>query len=73
MITFEHDLYADGSEILNKSREYLTDKGYQLVCSNVCNVANHFEDWWIDPQVVSEETWKPFECSNIEAQNIFLQ
>ena len=47
VITLEHDLYSDGSQILNKSREYLTDKGYQLVCSNVCNVANPFEDWWI--------------------------
>ena len=72
VITFEHDLYADGSEILNKSREYLTDKGYQLVCSNVCNVANPFEDWWIDPEIVDEDTWKPFQCSDIEAQNIFL-
>ena len=72
VITFEHDLYADGNEILNKSREYLTDKGYQLVCSNVCNVANPFEDWWIDPQVVSEEIWKPFVCSNMEARSIFL-
>ncbi len=72
VITFEHDLYSDGSQILNKSREYLTDKGYQLVCSNVCNVANPFEDWWIDPQVVSEEIWKPFVCSNMEARSIFL-
>ena len=72
VITFEHDFYADGSDILNKSREYLTDKGYQLVCSNVCNVANPFEDWWIDPQVVSEEIWKPFVCSNMEARSIFL-
>ena len=72
VITFEHDFYADGSDILNKSREYLTDKGYQLVCSNVCNVANPFEDWWIDPQVVSEEIWKPFECTGKEARDIFL-
>ena len=72
VITFEHDFYADGSDILNKSREYLTDKGYQLVCSNVCNVANPFEDWLIDPQVVSEEIWKPFVCSNMEARSIFL-
>ena len=72
VITFEHDLYADGSDILDKSRKYLTDKGYQLVCSNVNNVLKPFEDWWVDPQVVSEEVWKPFVCSNMEAQNIFL-
>ena len=72
VITFEHDLYVDGSDILNKSRKYLTDKGYQLVCSNVSNILNPFEDWWVHPQVVSEEIWKPFVCSNMEAQNIFL-
>ena len=72
VITFEHDLYADGSDILIKSRKYLTDRGYQLVCSNVSNILNPFEDWWVDPQVVSEEIWKPFVCSNMEAQNIFL-
>ena len=72
VITFEHDLYVDGSDILNKSRKYLTDRGYQLVCSNVSNILNPFEDWWVDPQVVSEEIWKPFVCSNMEAQNIFL-
>ena len=72
VITFEHDLYADGSDILIKSRKYLNDKGYQLVCSNVSNILNPFEDWWVDPQVVSEEIWKPFVCSNMEAQNIFL-
>ena len=72
VITFEHDLYVDGSDILNKSRKYLSDKGYQLVCSNVSNILNPFEDWWVDPQVVSEEIWKPFVCSNMEAQNIFL-
>ena len=72
VITFEHDLYLDGSDILNKSRKYLTDKGYQLVCSNVSDISKPFEDWWVDPQVVSEEVWKPFVCSNMEAQNIFL-
>ena len=73
VITFEHDLYQDGDTILNKSRDYLIDKGYKLVCSNVSNCGNPFEDWWIDPQIVDENTWKPFQCSDIEAKNIFLQ
>ena len=72
VITFEHDLYQDGDAILNKSRDYLIGEGYQLVCSNVSNCGNPFEDWWIDPEIVDENTWKPFQCSNIEAQNIFL-
>tara|TARA_B100000963_G_C22512622_1_gene619096 strand:- start:311 stop:961 length:651 start_codon:yes stop_codon:yes gene_type:complete len=72
VITFEHDLYAFGYDILNESRIYLKEKGYQIVCSNVCNNSYPFEDWWIDPEVVDEKIWKPFECSITEASNIFI-
>ena len=72
VITFEHDSYKDGDGILDASRKFLTDKGYVLVCSSVCNGENPFEDWWIDPYVVKEETWKPFECMGSEARNIFV-
>jgi len=27
---------------------------------NVQCEGNPYEDWWIDPAVISEETWKPF-------------
>jgi len=61
-----------GDDILDESRKFLTDKGYVLVCSSVCNGENPFEDWWIDPYVVKEETWRPFECMGSEARNIFV-
>ena len=72
VITFEHDAYKDGFGIMDASRKYLTDKGYVLVCSSVCNGANPYEDWWVDPYVVKEETYKPFECMGSEARNIFI-
>lgn len=72
VITFEHDAYKDGPTIMDHSRTFLNDKGYQLVCSNVCNGGAPFEDWWVDPRVVNENIWKPFECSNKEARSIFV-
>ena len=72
VITFEHDAYKDGFGVMDASRKYLTSKGYVLVCSSVCNGENPFEDWWIDPHVVKEETWKPFESMGAEARNIFV-
>ena len=65
-------LAKDGFGIMDASRKYLTEKGYVLVCSSVCNGSNPYEDWWIDPYVVKEETYKPFECMGSEARNIFI-
>jgi hypothetical protein len=57
VITFEHDLYADPNniDIKNRQKELLSGLGYELVRENVtCNHPDFpFEDWWIDPKVVS--------------------
>jgi hypothetical protein len=64
VITFEHDLYASESniDIKNKQKEVLFGLGYQLVKENVvCNSPDYpFEDWWIDPKVVTFVNSKPF-------------
>lgn len=57
VITFEHDLYSDPNNayIKNRQKHVLLGLGYVLAKENV--VCNHpdlpFEDWWIDPKVVS--------------------
>jgi hypothetical protein len=57
VITFEHDLYADSNnvQIKEKQKEILSGLGYILIRDNV--ICNHpdlpFEDWWIDPSVVT--------------------
>jgi hypothetical protein len=52
VITFEHDLYADPSniDIKNKQKDLLLGLGYQLAVENVKHEpwGNIFEDWWID-------------------------
>tara|TARA_B100000927_G_scaffold221726_1_gene181651 strand:+ start:126 stop:782 length:657 start_codon:yes stop_codon:yes gene_type:complete len=72
VITFEHDVYKDGCVVMDTSREFLSNKGYQLVCKNVCNGQRPYEDWWVDPSIVKENVWKPFECEGEEARNIFI-
>ena len=49
VITYEHDHYADLEGIYReKSRKYLTEKGYTLVVSDMSiDGKNSFEDWWV--------------------------
>jgi hypothetical protein len=60
IITFEHDLYAHEFhlEVKNKQKKILSGLGYELAKENVClghpNYNDYpFEDWWIDPSVVT--------------------
>lgn len=71
VITYEHERYSSGSEFMNLSRQFLQSRGYKLVVANVRFRGKDFEDWWIDPSVVSKEVWGRFEKSNIEYLEIF--
>ena len=71
VITFEHDLYAAGPEIMMKSRRVLEDLGYFRVVSNVLCCGRDFEDWWVDPVIVPRARFEPFISSKIECADIF--
>ena len=60
VITYETDVYSSGPDIQDEEIAFLKERGYQLVVRNVKNENNPFEDWWIDPNIVSEEIWKPY-------------
>ena len=60
VITYETDVYSSGPDIQDEEIAFLKERGYQLVVRNVRNENNPFEDWWIDPNIVSEERWKPY-------------
>lgn len=54
-ITFEHDSYAEGRSVRDRSRQLLVSEGYVLVVADVqAGVARPFEDWWINPKLVDE-------------------
>ena len=60
VITYETDVYSSGPDIQDEEIAFLKERGYQLVVRNVRNENNPFEDWWIDPNIVSDERWKPY-------------
>lgn len=56
VITFEHDanMYWRNAAMRDAQREILDSLGYSLVVRQI------HEDWWIDPNVISLETYRPF-------------
>lgn len=70
VITFEHDAYAHGDLYVNLSRNLLESAGYVLVVADVKVFGRPFEDWWVDPNVVSREVWSPFLSQSIEFMDL---
>jgi len=71
-ITFEHDAYALGDEMRKASREFLLSKGLIIACKDVTIFnGKQFEDWYVNPDLVDENIYKPIICENIEYDNIF--
>lgn len=54
VITYEHDYYVDVTRSYrDKSREFLTSKGYVLVANDLSpDGISNFEDWWVHPELV---------------------
>jgi hypothetical protein len=60
VITFETDAYSKDFRARDESREILKHHGYELVAKDLCVMYAvvsaapiPFEDWWVDPLVVS--------------------
>jgi tetratricopeptide (TPR) repeat protein len=71
VITFEHDYYADITRSYReKSREYLTSKGYELAVSDIAadDIAS-YEDWWVHPELVNPETVKQMKNTSHKIKN----
>lgn len=71
VITYEHDFHLSGPEYMNRSRQFLTERGYQLVVGNVLSFGRDFEDWWVDPLSINESIWRPFCSAHIEFSEVF--
>ena len=56
VITYEHDYYVDITKSYReKSREFLSSKGYVLVVNDVSpDGKSNFEDWWVHPDLVDK-------------------
>ena len=62
VITIEHDGYLYGDQYRKLQRDYLSNLGYMLLCSNVYVEQDGyygkefpFEDWWIHPDEFDDE------------------
>jgi hypothetical protein len=57
VITYEHDYYVDVTRSYrDKSREFLSNKGYVLVVNDISPEGkSNFEDWWVHPELVDNE------------------
>jgi len=71
IITIEHDIYRgyENTETIPQ-RNFLKERGYFLLCSNVCLGGNPFEDWWINPQFFHEKEYVDLMSDNIEYSEI---
>jgi hypothetical protein len=70
VITFETDVYQGSTAVLEQSRNILQGNGYQLVASNVKNCGHAFEDWYVDPNTVTEDIWSTLQSDNMESTQI---
>ena len=73
VITYETDVYSSGADIQDEQIEILESHGYQLVAKNVKCEGNPYEDWWVDPAIVSEDVWKPYKTRiGLESNEVIL-
>jgi hypothetical protein len=72
VITFEHDFYSSGENVMLESRQILGGYGYKKIASNVISNGRDFEDWYVDPDLISSSIYNPFISEKIKAQNIFI-
>ena len=70
VVTFETDAYQGSTAVVEESRKIFQNNNYQLVASNVNNCGHAFEDWYVDPNIVTENIWKVLQSDNLESSQI---
>ena len=75
VITYETDIYRDGIELAEESRKIFSDYGYELIAKNISNRGVPFEDWYVDPNVVSRNLIDKFKINselNIDCDSVLF-
>ena len=70
VVTFETDVYQGSIDVMEESRNIFQSNNYQLVASNVKNCGHAFEDWYVDPNIVTNDIWTALQSDNIESTQI---
>lgn len=66
IITYEHDAYNGGDFERIASRKILENFGYKRVVSDVMHDNVSFEDWYVNPNFISEEHYSRFQGEMIK-------
>lgn len=64
VITYEHDSYRFGEFYKDESRKIFESYGYLLICSDVSNDNNIYEDWYVNPKFIGTDTINILKNSN---------
>ena len=74
VITFETDTYmSENKNIVIESRNLLERYGYKLISKNVKTNTWPFEDWYIDPLIVSENVYSQFYSDGLESIDVLYK
>lgn len=73
VITFETDAYSNGTEPQKDAMHLLATKGYDLVVKDVNILDRPFEDWYVDPSVISKDMIDLFKSRALECSDCVLK
>ena len=74
VITFEQESYYAGYDVRNRSRDFLTNLGYELIVGGVQTLqGQEYEDWWVYPELVDMKIANKFKSSNKRWIDIILE
>lgn len=72
IITYEHDDYIDITKSYReKSRKFLEYHGYKLIVNDISvDGVSNFEDWWVHPELVSQDRILSIMNTNVDTKKI---
>lgn len=62
--TIEHDRYRFGAAVAEEMRSIMQSNGYHIVCKDICNLGNPYEDWYVHGDIL--HTNGQFYCDGLE-------
>tara|TARA_R110000744_G_scaffold353826_2_gene460182 strand:- start:662 stop:1321 length:660 start_codon:yes stop_codon:yes gene_type:complete len=71
VITFEHELHYAGTHVRDESRKIFKEYGYELIASDVKHFGYPYEDWYVDPNVINNDTYSEFISTSVEYSDMF--
>lgn len=73
IVTFEHESYRLGDSIKERSRKIMLDLGFYLLCADVKNQGNSFEDWYVNPNVYDVKEFSILSSNDNEWTDIIFK